>query len=251
MNTKKIQSYLLLCVLLFVASCATERPSGNTEAEVLYKEAQLMIEKGRYLNATERLNQLRKKFPFSYYATPSELLLADILFKQENYVESAAAYILFKDFHPKHKKIAYVTWQIAESFYNQLPDSFDRDLSAGYESVKYYRELSRKFPKFEHIKDAIARVKSIEGLIKKKQKYIADFYFKTKIYDSAVYRYKLILDTFNDDEIRNYAIERVILSYAKLKKKKECSEFYQEYYSLVKKSQKENLRNVYRSCQSL
>ncbi len=248
---KRIKFTTILIFLCLLASCSTPRPSGKTEAEVLFKEAKVMMDKGRYLNATERLNELRKKFPFSYYTTPSELLLADILFQQDNFVESAAAYILFKDFHPKHKRIAYVMWRLAESFYNQLPSSFDRDLSSGYESVKYYRDLSRRFPKSEYVPQAVARVKSIEALIKQKQKYIADFYFKTKVYDAAVYRYKLILDTFDDTEIRNHAIERVLKSYAKLKQKKECSGFYQEYFSLVKKSEKAVLKNIYRSCQAL
>lgn len=241
----------IVVVPLLIISCATERPTGKTEAEVLYKEAQMMMVKGRYLNATERLNLLRKNFPFSYYATPSELLLADILYAQENYIESAAAYILFKDMHPRHAKMAYVIWRIAESFYNQLPSTFDRDLTPGYESIKYYQEVATKFPKSEYVKLALERVKNIEELIRQKQQYIADFYYKTEVYDAAIYRYKLILDTFQESNIREHAIERTILSYAKLKDKKGCGEFYHEYLPLLKSKQKEIVKEAYTKCETL
>ncbi|MFT6604810.1 MAG: outer membrane protein assembly factor BamD, partial [Bacteriovoracaceae bacterium] len=127
---------LFLFASLFLASCSSTRPSGKTEAEVLYKEAQMLVDDGRYLMATEKLNSLRSQFPYSYFATHAELLQADILFDQENFVEAAAAYILFKDFHPRHKKISYVVWRIAESFNNQRPASYDRDLSPLYEAIK-------------------------------------------------------------------------------------------------------------------
>ncbi len=250
MNTI-IRSCLFLGLILQLLSCSTTRPTGKTEAEVLFKEAKMMMEKGRYLNATERLNLLRKNYPFSYYATPAELMLADILYLQENYVESASAYILFKDLHPRHKKIAYVLWKIAESFYHQLPSTFDRDLSPGYESIKYYRELVSRFPHSEYVKKSLARVKDIEQRIKKKQKYIADFYFKTEVYDAAAYRYKLILDTFQDEKLRNHAIERTIKAYLYLKDKKQCREFYNEYYPLVKAQEKSKLKKLYQQCKEL
>ena len=45
----------IIFLLIFVLSCATERPGGKTEAEVLYKEAEKYMKDGHYLAATERL----------------------------------------------------------------------------------------------------------------------------------------------------------------------------------------------------
>jgi len=93
---------------MLVFSCASEKPEGKTEAEVLFKEAKILMDDGRYIMATEKLNLLRSQYPYSFFATPAELMLADILYLQENYVEAAAAYILFRDFHPKSTDIEYV-----------------------------------------------------------------------------------------------------------------------------------------------
>ena len=89
-----------------MAACSSDKPKGRTEAEVLFKEAEDLVKSERYILATEKLNTIKTQHPYSFYATPAELLQADVLYMQESFVESAAAYLLFRDFHPKHEKIA-------------------------------------------------------------------------------------------------------------------------------------------------
>lgn len=190
-------------------SCATKRPQGSTEAEVLFKEAKDLISKSRYIQATEKLNAIRSQYPYSYYATSAELLQADILFSQENYAESASAYILFRDFHPKYAELGYVIYRISESFYRQLPSTFDRDLSSGIEAIKYFNELIQNYPDTEYVKDAQARINQIEEMIEKKEIYIADFYFKTKDYPAAKARYEEILKTLKNKEEKLRILTRI------------------------------------------
>lgn len=189
----KTVKHLALFFLLSLTSCATKRPIGSTEAEVLFKEAKDLISKSRYIQATEKLNSIRSQYPYSYYATHAELLQADVLFSQENYAEAASAYILFRDFHPKYNELGYVIFRISESFYKQLPSTFDRDLSAGVEAIKYFNELIQNYPDTEYVKEAQVRIDRIEEMIEKKEIYIADFYFKTKDYEAAKARYEDIL----------------------------------------------------------
>jgi outer membrane protein assembly factor BamD len=186
---------------LLVLSCASKRPEGSTEAEILFREAKELISKSRYIQATEKLNSIRSQYPYSFYATHAELLQADILFSQESYAEAASAYILFRDFHPKYNELGYVIFRISESFYRQLPSTFDRDLSAGVEGIKYFNELLLNYQNTEYVKDAKSRINQIEEMIEKKEIYIADFYFKTKDFFAAKSRYEEILKTLkNKDE---------------------------------------------------
>lgn len=202
---------ILVCILLsiFVISCATKRPEGSTEAEVLFREAQDLISKKRYILATERLNTIRSQFPYSYYATHAELLQADVLFSQENYPESAAAYILFRDFHPKYENMGYVIFRIAESFYNQLPSTFDRDLSAGAEAIKYYQELLDSYSNSDYVKGAEERISKVTDMMLKKEVYIADFYFKTKDYSAALSRYENVLPKITNDSEKKRIEKRI------------------------------------------
>lgn len=245
---KILFNVIVLTGLLFVASCSSTRPEGTTEAEVLYKEAQKLIADGRFLLATEKLNTIRSQYPYSFYSTHAELLNADILFQQENYVEAASAYIVFKDFHPKHEKLDYVIWRIAEAFYLQLPETFDRDLAPGYEAIKYYQELLRIFPLSTYAKEANDRQVAINDMLNKKEKYIADFYYKTDEFESALYRYKQILGSISDDEYQLHAATRAMSSASILKRYDDCKMLYQRYKSKIKIEEqattfKENLKN--------
>ena len=212
----KFGKYLVLALSLIVISCATKRPEGATEAEILYKEATQLMAKSRYIQATEKLNTIRSQFPYSYYATSAELLQADILFAQENYAESAAAYILFRDFHPKYAELGYVIFRISESFYRQLPETYDRDLSAGVEAIKYYNELILTYSNTDYVKDAQKRITQIEDMLEKKEIYIADFYFKTKDFFAAKARYEDILKTLKNEQERPRIMARIAESDKKL-----------------------------------
>ena len=234
-----------------MVACSTPRPSGKTEAEVLFKEANELINDSRYLLATEKLNQIRSKYPYSYYATHAELLQADILFKQENYTEAAAAYILFKDFHPKHKKLNHVIWSIAESYYKQLPETYDRDLSPGFEAIKYYEEVMRVFPGSDFAKKAQDKIKFINEQFRLKEQYIADFYFKTEVYDAARYRYLDIINNFKDDSLRNHSMLRILESSYNLKEKDSCQKYYTQFKSYIANDKQEEFQDVYQKCAKL
>lgn len=205
----KFLNIITVLLLFTFISCASKRPEGTTEAEVLFKEAKDLISKSRYIQATEKLNSIRSQYPYSFYATHAELLQADILFSQENYLEAAAAYQLFKDFHPKYNELGYVIHRISESYYRQLPDTFDRDLSAGVEAIKYYQELLQSYPNTEFTKDAQERITQIENMLEKKEIYIADFYFKTKDYLAAKVRYEEILKKLKNNDERKRILARI------------------------------------------
>ena len=215
----KFVKLILLALTLLAISCATKRPEGQTEAEVLFKEAKELVGKSRYIQATEKLNAIRSQYPYSFYATGAELMQADILFSQENYAESAAAYILFRDFHPKYEQLGYVVFRISESFFRQLPATFDRDLSAGVEAIKYYEELISTYSNTEYVKDAQSRINLINDMLEKKEIYIADFYYKTKDYFAAKARYEDILVTLKDEQERPRIMARIVESEKKLNQK--------------------------------
>ncbi len=234
-----MNKYLISVLFLLFISCASEKPKGKTEAEVLFKEAKVLMEEERFLLATEKLNTLKNQYPYSFYATPAELLMADILYLQENYVESAAAYLLFRDFHPKHEKIPYVVFKIAESYYKQMPETSDRDLDSAVEAIKYFNEVLVKYPNSAYSKDSQKKVDHATSMLQEKEQYIADFYFKTEVYSAARWRYLDILASFSNKDLRSHSMQRVILSTYFLKEYKKCINYKNDYSKhLVEKDKK-------------
>jgi outer membrane protein assembly factor BamD len=235
---------------MLVFSCASEKPEGKTEAEVLFKEAKILMDDGRYIMATEKLNLLRSQYPYSFFATPAELMLADILYLQENYVEAAAAYILFRDFHPKSTDIEYVIFKTAESYYKQIPDTHDRDLGAAFEAIKYYKELLERFPQSKYVGDTIEKIKSSQKMIEEKEQYIADFYFKTKNYKAAKYRYLKIVRELDNVAIVDHAMKRVVLSAYHAEEYSECNTYADKFFNLLSESAKKDIIEIKDKCKT-
>lgn len=241
---------VLFSLLILNISCSSKKPKGKTEAEVLYKEALQLVEEERYLVAIDKLNQLKNQYPYSFYATPAELLQADILYKQENYVEAAAAYMLFRDFHPKHEKIDYVVSQIGNAYYMQIPDTFDRDLQAAFEAVKYFKELIQNYPGSKYTREVQEKIESALKKIRQKQQYIADFYYKTEVYSAARWRYLDILENFGKKDLREHSMKRIVQSSYYMKDYKGCVDYSTRYWDNLSKKSHEDLDDIVKKCKA-
>lgn len=244
-----MKALFLAVILVFVSSCSSDKPKGKTEAEILFKEAEELMKADRFILATEKLNQIKTQHPYSFYATPAELLQADILFMQENYVEAAASYLLFRDFHPRHEKIPYVVFKIAESYYKQIPDTIDRDLEPAIESIKYYEEILQKYADSSYRKTAEKRIREAKRMLREKDQYIADFYFKTKEFGAARYWYLDMLENHKDKKTLNHARLRTILATAQLKEWEACLDYVEKFYQLVDKEAKKEIKSIKDKCQ--
>lgn len=240
--------FTLFIALLF-ASCSSDKPKGKTEAEILYREAEELMGAERYILATEKLNLIKTQHPYSFFATPAELLQADILYLQENYIESAAAYLLFRDFHPRHEKIPYVVYKIAESYYKQIPDTIDRDLEPAMESLKYYNEVIQKYGDSSYRPEAEAKIVKAKTMLREKDEYIANFYFKTKEYSAARYWYLDILENHSDPRTRNHAMVRTILATSKLKEWQPCLDYVEKFYQDIDKKDQKEIKSTKDKCQ--
>ena len=248
MTTNKILYPIFF--LLFLVSCSSEPPTGKTEAEVLFKEAQELIDSGRYILATEKLNTIKTNYPYSFYATPAELMLADVLYQQENYAEAAAAFLLFRDMHPKHPKIPYVIWMIGQSYYAQLPDTFDRDLSVAKEAMKYYAEIIQKYSKSEYVNKAKEKIQTCQKMILQKELYIADFYYRTEVHQAARWRYMRILRNGFSPEDKKMAMARIVVTSYRMGEFETCLKYYDRFTSVIGKSRNEDLKPTIKNCRS-
>lgn len=240
----------IISLLAVLTSCSGSKVTGKTAAEKLFKEAQELQEEGRYLLALEKLGQLRSEHPYSYFATSAELMMADIYFAQENYKEAAAAYQLFRDYHPKHKLMSYVVWKLAESYYFQLPRTFDRDLSPAFEAIKYYDELLARYPDSKYNKDSQEKKNSAREMLKSKDRYIADFYFKTGSYKSARFRYLDIIDKWDDTNLRIHSVFRIVESSLYMESYPECVKYGNKYVDFLSdQKSKDRMKNIIGDCQ--
>lgn len=199
-----LSSVLVAILALFVGGCASQETINTETAEGAYELAEKYEKDGRYEEAITYFNEVKNKHPYSRLAIESELRVGDIEFKRENYIEAEAAYKLFKEFHPEHAKTDYVTFQTGLSVYNQLPTTIDRDLSLATTAVSYFDEVISSFPQSPYAKKAAESRAQAMKMLAEQQFYIAEYYFKRNIWQSALGRYEDILRTYPQKE---YAVK--------------------------------------------
>lgn len=196
MTTKRLKLLFILTMSLFVFSCSSEEKVADT-AEAAFKIAQDYEKADRYQIAIQKYADVKNKFPYSSLATEAELAIADIHYKAEDYVDAQVSYQNFREFHPKHSKIDYVIFRTGMSYYQQLPDSIDRDLTLANDAIYSFNELIKKYPNSEFYKEAQEKREKAFTMLNEKELLIADFYFKEKSFDSALLRYENSYKKYN------------------------------------------------------
>lgn len=208
-------SYLVL--VTFVSSliaCATDDKNADTP-EGLYAIAEEYEKNDRYEFAIQRYTEVKNKFPYSAMATRAELAIADVHYKAESWPEAQVSYQSFRDLHPKHPKIDYVTFRIAMSYYNQLPETVDRDLTLARDAISHFAEVVTKYPTSEYAKEAAEKRDDCLKRLAGKEEYIGDFYFNRGMFISALPRYEGILKNYPGLGLDAKALARAAVSASK------------------------------------
>ena len=204
MKFPRLVSSLSILLGLSVAAPATFLFSGCSSAETVdtstpegaLKVAEDYAKDERYEEAIAKFAEVKNKHPYSRFATLAELKVADLHFQREAYIEAQNAYQLFKEFHPKHPQIDYVTFRLALSYFNQLPDTIDRDLTLAEKAILYFDETINSYPSSEYVKEAREKREAALKMLAEKELYVADFYEKRKNYDSAMKRFEAVLKSY-------------------------------------------------------
>jgi outer membrane protein assembly factor BamD len=210
-----ISILLLISSISMLFACTSADKKADT-ADGAFSLAQEYDNEERYEEAIKRYQEVKNKFPYSKYATMSEIAIADANFKQESFAEAQVAYQAFKDLHPKHPQIDYVTYRLALSFFNQLPSTIDRDLTLAQSTILYFDEVINQFPNSQYVKESKEKRDSTLKMLASKEEYIADFYFTRDIFESALPRYEGLLKKYPGLGFEAKALSRAAISAAKV-----------------------------------
>lgn len=207
---------IIICATgLLLSGCSSVERNAETP-EGAFAIAEDFDKSERYEEAIRRYTEIKNKFPYSNYATKSELAIADVYYKQESYAEAQVAYQMFKEMHPTAPQSDYVYYRLAMSYYNQLPSSIDRDLTVANDAILNLSDYIKKFPNSEYIKDAKDKRSEAIKMLAQKEEYIADFYFKREIFDSALIRYEGLYKNYKGLGFDAKAIARVAICAKKI-----------------------------------
>ncbi len=186
------------------------------DPKALYEDAESDIESDRYQLALDKLRTVKNKFPYSKYSIKAKLRMADVYYLQENYLEAAALYEVFKDLHPKHHKVPYALYRIGESYLNDVPDLVARDLTSAHKAIEAYSNFLYQFPNDENSKQAREKINILKNKLAEKEMYIGKFYYTWEKYLSAKNRFEKVIALYPETSQAEDAKKRLAKTEKKL-----------------------------------
>jgi outer membrane protein assembly factor BamD len=219
---------LILIAVIALSACSSSDKIDPSTPQGAYELAEQYEKDERYEEAIQKFTDVKNKHPYSKYAVESELKIADLQYTREAYIEAQNAYQLFKDFHPKHPRIDYVTYRLAMSYYMQLPSTIDRDLSLSDKTILYFDEVMRSYPTSQYVAEAVDKKANVLRMLSEKELYVATFYFKREMYDSALGRYESILKTYPKSADVPYALFGAAYSADKISQPDKAERYFDE-----------------------
>ncbi len=189
-----------LVVSFAIAGCSSAEKIDPSTPEGAFKLAEQYEKDERYEESVAKYSELKNKHPYSRFAVMAELKIADVQFIRESYIEAQYAYQTFKDLHPKHPQMDYVTYRLGLSFFNQLPSTTDRDLSLADKAILYFDEVLASYSSSQYAKEAGLKKTEALKMLADKELYIANFYLMKKQYGSALGRYETVLRNYGNVE---------------------------------------------------
>lgn len=198
---------LSVCVLaISFSACSARDPDVDKPAHELAKNGMDEFEKKDYRRAIELFGKLRDWYPFSKYAKLAELKIADAHYFREEYEDAVFAYENFEELHPKNEAIPYVIHQIGLCYFERLA-TIDRDQTPAKRAIDNFERLIKTYPDDPLAQDAREKIVICKRNIAEHEFYIGRFYYKTKHYKAALYRFKYVALNYADFEVHAKAVE--------------------------------------------
>jgi outer membrane protein assembly factor BamD len=207
------------------------KPVDAATAEGAFELGEKYQKEERFEDAITQFNQVKNKHPYSKLATEAELRIADIHYEREDFIEAQNGYQAFKELHPTHPRIDYVTYQLAMSFFNQLPSTIDRDLQLGQRAILYFDEVSNSHPNSEYASKAKEEKIATLHMLAAKEDYIAHFYLKRDFYQSALGRFEELMQQYPDQGFQAEALYGAAVSAYETKEHTKAKEYYEQLLS--------------------
>ncbi len=151
-------------------------------------------------------------------------------------------YKVFHELYPKHEKADYALFRIAKSNYMLVPSAIDRDQSTAHASIKAFNNLEKRYPRSSRLEEARKLRLELLKSLAAKEMYVGNFYFKRDMSNSAIGRYRNLLQVYSGKGFDNEALQKLALSYAKLGKRPQAMEIYERFQLEFPKEDHDNLK---------
>lgn len=209
---------LLGAALVLLAACGggeeeisyVERP-----ADVIYREAELALDRGNQQLAAELFDEVERQHPYSPLATDAQLLSAYALYDAQEYDEAVIALDRFIALNPGNEDVDYAYYLRALCYYEQISD-VERDQRMTELSLEALEEVIARFPDTDYGRDAILKRDLTLDQLAGKDMTIGRWYLRQGHVNAAINRFRAVVQNFQTTTHVPEALHRLVESYAML-----------------------------------
>ena len=183
--------------------------------EQIYNDAMDKLHAGWYEGAAEQFDEVERQFPYSAWATKSQLMAAYAQYLKNRYDEAIIALDRFIELHPGNRDVAYAYYLKALSYYEQISD-VGRDQKMTQLALRSLKEVTRRFPKTPYARDARIKVDLTTDHLAGKEMNIGRYYQRKGELLAAINRFRTIIEKYQTTTHVPEALHRLTESYLAL-----------------------------------
>lgn len=164
-------------------------------AQELYAKAMEFYERNNFVDSYKLFQTCRTRYPITEWGINAALKMADCLYYQKQYENALVQYQEFTRLHPTHQFVDYAYYQMGMCYYRQLC-KLDRDQTPTAEAIKHFESLLSLFPASAYAPSAQEKIAEAKKRLADHVLSIADYYYRTGAYVSALHRYRQVLTEY-------------------------------------------------------
>lgn len=203
------------------ARLVEKRRELTLEAGELYKLARVSLESADFNKAIERYDLISVRYPFTDYATQSELERIYSLYRNFEPDKALSAAERFAREHPRHPAMDYVQYlkgltnfERDQSPLNILPvDEAKSDVGSYRRAFDDFQVLIQKYPKSQYVGDAYSRMIFVRNRLADHEMHVVDFYIRRGAYIAAAKRAEQVIAQYPGSAASYAALEALVTAY--------------------------------------
>ena len=193
----------LISILFILVSCSNiendKKQAIETDVDI-YKRALLLIEENDYKSALNEFENLILNYPFSDLAVKSEITSAYSLYEDNQIQKAINKLNSFIEMNPTGELTIYAHYLLGMCYYIQTSQK-GRDASLSLKAINYFQIIESKYPNSKYAKDAKLKILYLKNRLAENELAVGKFYLKKNASGSAIKRFKVILEKFQNTSV--------------------------------------------------
>jgi len=201
------------------------------------EEGKRLMDDEFYEEARNQFTRIKTEFPQSPLQLDADLKIAETYFKEEAYTSAASSYEEFIRMHPGRPEIPYALFQLGLSYFNQMPDTPQRDTRPTTKVIDVFTRLLVDYPQSDYIKDAHKYIETARNQLAEKTFEIGRFYERMGEYAPCARRFGEMQSQFPDNKLAEEAFARQISCLRRTDQKEEAERLATKFQEQFPKSE--------------